>query len=35
LEKKDVKNAVDPLKPTDDKKKATKVAEKPKVDNDY
>ena len=35
LEKKDLKNAVDPLKPTDDKKKATKVPEKPKVDNDY
>ena len=35
LEKKDVKNASDPLKPIDDKKKATKVAESPKVDNDY
>ena len=35
LEKKDVKNASDPLKPIDDKKKATKVAERPKVDNDY
>ncbi|MBP6432096.1 MAG: transglycosylase domain-containing protein [Ferruginibacter sp.] len=35
LDKKEVKNAVDPLKPKDEKKKAGKVTDKPKVDNDY